>query len=281
MTDHTHTSRGRRCPNRTHTLLPEGHAWLGWQGTVAHPGAPTGSGGPGGFVPNQPLADDNAPHLPHPQAPGPQRFSPDQVQLSAQKKPNAPPATTTQSWSMLKMKNDHMEVDVSAEVIADSTTTEDLDAETKAPFVGHSGLPGYSQEDGKITQFDAKFTWKGKITIQTVYNKGKATDLSCYGRGTTPEDIENGDITLGFHESCHRADYVNYLKNNALPKPPELKIGMSASSYDTAAKAFNTAYDNYVKALRELWKKTDEVGHKLSTVESTGKCYEHKIDEGS
>ena len=56
---------------------------------------------------------------------------------------------------------------------------------------------------------------------------------------------------------------------------------MSASSYDTAAKAFNTAYDNYVKALRELWKKTDEVGHKLSTVESTGKCYEHKIDEGS
>ena len=66
-----------------------------------------------------------------------------------------------------------------------------------------------------------------------------------------------------------------------MPKPPELKIGMSASSYDTAAKAFNTAYDNYVKALRELWKKTDEVGHKLSTVESTGKCYEHKIDEGS
>jgi len=277
MSKPSYTAKGRACPKQNRPLLPDDHQWLGWQGTVTHPDSPIGSGGPGSFA--HPLNADEAAPLAHPQEPRPQRFSPDQIKLSTQKKPNPPPTTKTESWSMLKIKTDHVDVDISAEVVADGSTSEDLDAKTNASLPGHPGLPGYTSEDGKIKSFDKVFTWKGKITIQTVYNKAKAEDPSCYGRGTTEDDINNGDISLGFHESCHREDYLNYLKNNALPKPPDMKIDMATTTYDKASSDFNKAFDAYAKALSELWKNTDEVGHKLSTVKSTGKCYEHQIVE--
>jgi hypothetical protein len=272
-----YTAKGRACPKQNRPLLPDNHQWLGWQGTVTHPDAPSGSGGPGGF--SHPLNADEAAPLLHPQTPRPQRFSPDQVKLSTQKKPNAPPSTQTQSWSMLKIKTDHVDVDISAEVVADGKTNEDLDAHTDAAMPTHPGLPTYTSENGKITSFGKVFEWKGKITVQTLYNKGKPEKFSCYGRGTTEEDLENGDITLGFHEACHRADFVDYLKNHALPKPPDMKIDMTATAYDTASTKFNKEFGDYAKALSELWKVTDEVGHKLSTVKSTGECYPHQLAE--
>lgn len=267
---------GRSCPEGSNVLIHENHPWVGWQGDPVHPDAPLGSGGPGGFADNAPLnpAEDEVPQQ---KAPGPQPPAPDAIELQTQKKPNPPPATQTQSWEMLKVKTAQVDVLINAKVLADGTTDEELDAKTKIHIPPHPGLPGYDSQDGKITKFDKTFVWKGDITIQTVYNTGKPAELSCYGRGTTEEDIKNGDVTLGFHENCHQVDYINYLKNHALPKPPDMKINMSADAYDKAAKKFNDDYDAYVKAVGELWKKTDEVGHKLSTVDSTGLCYEHKV----
>ena len=48
-----------------------GDPWAGWQGTQAHPNAPTGGGGPGRFKVAGSLGSTDAWHgIPHPQAPG-------------------------------------------------------------------------------------------------------------------------------------------------------------------------------------------------------------------
>ncbi len=61
----------------------------------------------------------------------------------------------------------------------------------------------------KIVKFIGNVAWHDTITIKTTYPSGSRPEqLSGYGRGTTLDDIRNGDSTLGFHESCHRRDYV-------------------------------------------------------------------------
>src|SRR5439155_15004300 len=106
-----------------------------------------------------------------------------------------------------------------------------------------STSPGYdASADGKVLKFNGKFTFKGTIQIQTNYAAdSNASTLSCYGRGTTTSDVANRDITLGFHESCHRADYQAFLKANTLPDAPTMNIGMKAADYDKSAAAFVTA----------------------------------------
>jgi hypothetical protein len=134
---------------------------------------------------------------------------------------------------------------------------------------------------GKATSVKrSPFTFKGTIQIRTRYaSDANAKTLSCYGRGTTGTDVKNRDITLGFHESCHRADYEAYAKANALPDPPAMSVGMKAADYDAAAAAF-------VKVLNKYWadmtadsikKKTDEVGFTLSKANKTNSCYVHEV----
>jgi len=97
---------------------------------------------------------------------------------------------------------------------------------------------GYNKTSNRITQFTSSFTFVGPFTIQTVYGpKASRHVRSQYGRGTTREDRENGDVTLGFHESCHRRDYVAFLTGHALP---ELKVetGMTIRRYDAAVSRF-------------------------------------------
>ncbi len=125
----------------------------------------------------------------------------------------------------------------------------------------------------RITEFNGSFEFTGPITIQTVYGPGASKNgLSLYGRGTTEEDKANGNITLGFHESCHRLDYVEYLASNPLPAFP-LKAGMTVQQYNTAQEIFEQKYHAYIVAIGDYSvQRTDEVGYKRSThlTEATG-----------
>jgi hypothetical protein len=264
---------------RPGTSISVGQEWVGWTQRVTHPDAPLGGGGPGAFAPTSPLNADEGSDLPNPWQPGPLGTDPPAIPLDTPKPANAPPATTPQSLGAIKeVQNDLVDYKVEAEIVADGSGGVTTGAKTSFSRVP-SKSPDYDSADGKITKFNGKFTFKGTIKVQTNYAAdANSSTLSCYGRGTTDTDVKNRDITLGFHESCHRADYQAYLKANALPDPPTMSVGMKASDFDRAAADFS-------KALNEYWAdmesdsvtKTDEVGFTLTKSNKTNSCYQHVL----
>ena len=263
---------------RPGTSISVGQAWSGWAQLVAHPSAPLGSGGPGNFSPPIPMNADDGSDLPSPWRPGPLGLDdPVAIPTDTPTPANAPPATNPQSLGVVKqVQNDFTDYKIEAEIVADGSGGVTTGANPSVTRIA-STSPSYDAVDGKITKFSGKFTFKGTITIQTNYAADSNTStLSCYGRGTTGTDVKNRDITLGFHESCHRADYQAYLNANALPDPPAMSIGMKASDYDAAAAAFSAAISKYYKDMEaDSIKKTDEVGFTLSKSNKTNSCYQH------
>ncbi|HVV17440.1 MAG TPA: hypothetical protein VHH90_09580 [Polyangia bacterium] len=260
------------------TIVTLDPVWVGWSGDVAHPESPLGGGGPGRFRP--PMVNDAAEqtNAPSPWEPVPLGTG---ATPPAAKPPNPPPSTTTGNLGVLKSKQtDLLNVNVDAEILADGSGGPSAGAETK--FSGGSAFssPGYRMDSHhKIVSFDGKLEWRGTIRIQTSYASGaRPSDVSCYGRGTTAADVAAGDVTLGFHESCHRADYTAYLKANTLPEPPALAIGMTEGAYRAAVAAFKTALADYFKAMEQQSKSsTDEVGFRLSRHLATRKCFVHVV----
>lgn len=259
-------------------------SWFGWTEGVAHPAANQGGGGPGRFAQAGPLASADedlvgslpqGSRLPHPQRPGP--MSDDAAENSGPKQ-NPPPATVLEELDLLARDEQFVKIKIKAKVVADGKTTDaDTDAITNVDIPAYDLANAFADDDVTVSKFTKVFTWKGTIKIQTVYGPdAKASGLSCYGRGTTKDDVKNGDITIGFHESCHRADYVAYLRAHALPEPPKLTIGMKMEDFKTAMEDFVKAFDAYHPDMKVDSKRTtDEVGHKLSTVDKTGDCYLH------
>lgn len=252
--------------------------WMGWSGGVVHPDAPAGGGGPGGFArPTRAQADVG--QLPDAWQPGPSQPVPLEGS-PAPSAPKMPPATKPRSLGTLKSaQSGLLDVEVDATIVADGTGGS-AGAETN--FSGGQAwtAPGFSSDGKKkIVSFDGKFTWKGTVTIQTLYAQGSApNDVSCYGRGTTGDDVRARNITLGFHESCHRDDYVAYLKANTLPDPPTLSVGMSESDYNTALADFGKALKAYFSAMKtDSAAQTDEVGYNRSKWLRTGKCFVHTV----
>lgn len=83
------------------------------------------------------------------------------------------------------------------------------------------------------------------MTIQTTYGQGvTATSGSGYGRGTTPEDIQAGQTSLGFHEGRHGTDFLDYLQNNPLPVFTGAE-GMTHREYREAWQEFDRAMHTY------------------------------------
>jgi len=274
MTEHRGRSGGR--PG---TSVSVGREWVGWSQQVAHPGAPLGGGGPGSFSPSAPLRADGSSDLPSPWQPGPIGLDPDAIPTDTPKPANPPPATNVKSLGSVKqVKSDMVEYEIEAEIVADGSGGVSTGAKTSFTRVPSSS-PGYDSKDGKITKFNGKFTFKGTITIQTKYaSDSTPSTLSCYGRGTTDTDVKSRDITLGFHESCHRADYEGYLSAHPLPDPPAMTIGMKAADYDAATKAFAAALNQYWHDMEaESVQKTDEVGFTLSKSNRTNSCYVHMV----
>ncbi|MCB1915321.1 MAG: hypothetical protein KDG52_06345 [Rhodocyclaceae bacterium] len=262
-----------------------GSDWIGWDGSVAHPDAPQGVGGPGYFdaggggFGNDAENRDLRSGRPDPEQPGPlPSGGGDEVPAAKPKAPNAPPATNVRSLGeQLKVEEDHVDVLIDAEVVADGGGGPANGAHTDFTWPAMSA-PAFDSEDGKITKFKGKLTWKGTISIQTKYGTdGKATDLSCYGRGTTPSDVSAGDVTLGFHENCHQVDYANYLDQKILPNPPTLFIGMTPDDYNSQVADFKKAIADFRTAMEtDSDTRTDEVGRKESEVASKG-CFTHKL----
>ncbi len=247
----------------------------GWAGDLAHPDAPAGGGGPGGFAAGGPAGavDVDAPAA---GAPGPLQVVP--TAAPAPTPPNPPPATNARSLgSKKRVQNSLMDVSIDAEIAADGHSTSGTHTSFNTPTWQ---APGFSADgSGNITSFDGKFVWRGTIRIKTRYGGGaNASQLSCYGRGTTDADVDNRDITLGFHENNHQQDYENYLDSHDLPDPPALRVGMSTGEYRTETTNFGDALQAYTRAMRaDSLASTDEVGHRKSTWQSTGTCFVHIV----
>jgi hypothetical protein len=261
------------------TSLRVGREWIGWNQVVAHPAAPQGAGGPGNFSPPLPLNADDQSDLPSPWRPGAAWAEPLDTSPAAPKPPNPPPLTNPKSLGVIKqVTKDFVDYKIEGEIVADGSGGVSSGAKTTFSQPG-STSPGYESSGGKITKFAGKFTFNGTIRIQTKYAADSTVStLSCYGRGTTDADVKNRDITLGFHESCHRADYEAFLTAHALPDPPDLSIGMPVSDYEKAVSAFRAALKQYYADMdAQSVNATDEVGFTLSKSNKTKSCYVHLL----
>jgi hypothetical protein len=89
-----------------------------------------------------------------------------------------------------------------------------------------------------------------KVEIQTRYGSGTPDDDAAYGRGTTDKDKEDGNITLGFHESCHRADILACLQQHSPPVLPDL-VDKTKVEADAAIATYKTACKAYFQAARK------------------------------
>ena len=264
---------------RPGTGVRVGHEWTGWKQNVCHPHASDGAGGPGHFAARTPLNLNAESDLPSPRQPGPVGMAPLAASADKPKPPNPPPLQkTVLSLGVIKeVNNEFVDYRIEAEILADGFDGDGAITDFSQPS---SKAPEYdTSPDGKIIKFKGKFTFKGTIRIQTKYASEKeAGGLSCYGRGTTKTDVKNRDITLAFHESCHRADYEGYLNANELPDPPAMSIGMRAVEYERQAAAFVKAVNQYRADMKAYsLQETDEVGFTLSESNRTGNCYVHLL----
>lgn len=200
-------------------------------------------------------------------------------------KQKPPPKTIPSKVVIKKIKNPQMDIEVYAEVLSDKTDNTITGGKTSIEGVGmisdgkgktfFSTTPGYSWEikGGRkiITKLNGRVEIKGTFKIQTAYSpKAKPTDTSAYGRGTTPGDERVGNTSLGFHETCHRDDYLRYLKNNSLPTFGG-RVGMTEQQYNQAVQSFNKAMTKWSTNMdKDSEGSTDEVGYKKSTYDTKG-----------
>jgi hypothetical protein len=123
----------------------------------------------------------------------------------------------------------------------------------------------YDRATMRITKFNGAVEFTGPITIHTVYGPGASKyQQSLYGRGTTDKDKEDGNTTLGFHEHCHRLDYIEYLLSNRLPEFV-FRTGMTVQQYEAVQQEFERKFKAYIVAIGNYSVQiTDEVGRKRS-----------------
>ena len=136
-------------------------------------------------------------------------------------------------------------------------------------------LPGYSwsMQKGKkvVTEIQGRFQMVFTLAIQTTYGpEATANQISGYGRGTTTDDEAAGDTSLGFHESCHRADFLEFLRNNPLPTYKG-KTGITEQEFTGAGTTFTRDFAAYFTRMQTVSDdRTDEVGYKRSEYRSKG-----------
>lgn len=265
--------RGAR-PGRVGQAQRVGSHAIGWRERVAPPAAPDGGAGPGFFrsaLPDGVREIDGRFD----------RFAPTRATNDGAEAPrpaNPPPATEARKLGSLKMVQSGVaDVAINGRIRADGTGGPARGAHTTFDIPRWTG-PRLDYREDAVHAIERKFTWRGTLTIQTRYGAGaNARSLACYGRGTTTADVQNRDITLGFHESCHQSDYVAYLRANPLPEPPEIELGMTREAAEEAVHEFSKALDRYQQAMADASRmSTDEVGRRESEVASLG-CYVHQL----
>ena len=244
-----------------------------------HPAAPAGGGGPGTFrhVAGPLGGRETSVSDLHPQAPAGRYIVAVADSTTVTK---SPPATATGTTTVKVENTSIADIDVSVEVLADGVSADISGAKTsfsndEVEFQTPPSYRGHKRKDGTeiVDSLDGPYKIKGRITIQTVYGlTDKPSDASVYGRGTTVKDKADGNTTLGFHEYCHRQDYLSYLKSKPLPVFAG-KPGMTVTAYKAAETAFLNAGKKYFKDMEaDSYKKTDETGYPKSKCIKDGKC---------
>ena len=233
--------------------------WVNESGRVAHPNSPAGQGGPGAFrspgVFGACTGDDLLPNADAPVARG---VDPSLIALAEQEEEKKvlrqPPP---------KVAND----------AADELVQKVLTLKLKADKSGVSGLTGASTDfadvasgqifktpdaKGLVGSFTNSLAWV--ITIGTQYGTGKIDEDSAYGRGTTNDDIAAGNVTLGFHEGCHREALLAYFRSTSLPAF-DGAVGDTIAAFEAKVTAHHEALRAYFdKARTDNVAAVDEVG---------------------
>jgi len=275
---------------QTPPILPGPSPWRSREGEVVHPDAPAGSGGLGRFRAAGSLGTDGnaTDDVRHPRAPSLRHdaLSDDEraealnggVKVTEPLR-NAPPATKAETFDLPASKDKRIEIQVKCNVVADGKKPNpagDAGAQTRLDGSAVKGvapqymLPADAPKDPpdtqKIAGVPGKIVVTGTVTIQVQYgDEAKPTDGAAWGRGTTTEDVQNRDTTVGFHESCHLADYKKYLKDNPITVPVTIFSAKTIGEWTTAAENLDPAINEYFKACAEASRtKTDEVGTKMT-----------------
>lgn len=224
--------------------------WSGWLGGLAHPGSPAGGAGPGGSSQPGPLGRD----VPdpagddvsmHPLSPAVRLATLDLGKGSPKASKRSKGSAPTTQPKKLKVRSGGQEVNV---VILDDARTDTLpDENGRARDDTAMTRPRYSYTVSPTGRLDIT------VSIQTTYaRKAHATDTSAYGRGTTDDDKNAGNTTLGFHEQCHREDFIDYLQENPVP---------TASSGAGGMRALTAALKDYFDNMESYsLEHTDETG---------------------
>jgi WXG100 family type VII secretion target len=166
--------------------------------------------------------------------------------------------------------------DVSVRVLPDASSTQPIynaqgqlrDAVTRSHL--HWETPGATVKTkaGKIVSFAPGSP--PALTLQTTYGPGAGPEIrSGYGRGTAPEDIKAGKMSLGFHEGSHGASAIEYLKDNSLPRFKGT-VGMTKEAFQQARTEYHkqmTWYGQNMQIVSEV--EVDCVGIKEPSCEAS------------
>lgn len=249
------------CVTTNQAEAPVPASWINESGRVVHPDAPAGLGGLGAFRAASVLGtDSSAEMLPDAKAPATRNLDPSVVELAGEteaKKAKRQPAP--------RIAND----------AADELVHQIVTIKLKADESGVSGIKGaltditssnngaqvviHSDEKGIVDDVTNDLTWTAEVVTQ--YGSGDPEGDAAYGRGTTPADRDAGNVTLGFHESCHRADLLAYLRTEPIPtldidyknkKIPRATAEAARSAYIAAWTAY------FAKARKNSVTSTDE-----------------------
>ena len=268
-------------------IVPEPSPWISREGDVVHPDAPAGSGGLGKFRTAGSLGSEgNDPFgARHPQSPsvridaltGDEKAEVLGEGVKVTEKERNPPPKTVPGQQSVKKVLPSFDLDVTIDILADNSAGTGAGAKTElnGSKVLLSGIsyeinPAPGQTDTKPTDKVTVLTGKAKIsgtaTIQVVYGttggvRVKPEEEASWGRGTTAGDAATKDITVGFHEACHRDDYISYLKANQPIQSASYRIGMTVAQFEAESDRIAAAIDSWFKAAETASRtKTDEVG---------------------
>jgi len=198
---------------------------------------------------------------------------------AAKQKP--PPETRPRTINLNRFSNSQVSFEVVIKVLPDNTERQKKGAVTKA-------IPMSGGEKGLYYEFPAiKLEKRGKdlivkeiigpvkvtgtIYIKTAYGPDQsATHTSEYGRGTTKDDEKDGNTSVGFHESCHRNDFIQYLETKAKPTYGG-KVGTTKKDFKMAGEKYVKDFERYLDEMeKNSGKHTDEVGYTKSEFDKNG-----------
>ena len=239
--------------------------WLNQSGQLAHPDSPQGQGGMGAFR-QAGIVGAGGPSnfLPDADSPVGQLGHPDTIQLGAgdqKKKADRQAAPRVRTDAADEVVHGILTLQLKADVEG----VEKLNGALTTFFNTSNGgkVTSHANEAGIVDEMGNTLAWT--IEIVTQYGTGDPEADAAYGRGRMASDELVGNVTLGFHESCHRADLLAYFRNTA---PPVFagKLGDTSTAFKKAVDAYLAAWTPYFANAKKLSiANTDEVGeHPMS-----------------